>query len=430
MRMKMRKGAVRTADMVVLGVLAVGVVVGLVAYQNHQRDVAERERIASEEAARRREAEEAREREQKLREEEEYERQKRAAKRAREEDENRRQAEESQRRRRLAEAETAQRRAQADAQSAKGEYRRIVDLFSAFTPNLVRLGGDGGVPKKFASERSAYCVFGDFAREKAIYELRLEGGKIAGAFCRRPDGMPEEIRLAALTARLAKETHLVATEGMACLRTGNALATAFDIPEGREELCVAELHLGSFYDVMVALGAKFPERPCKVTLRSKSGKTSAKVGTFDYAATIRREQLETVMAGILAKRYGEKAQTGATATSKKKAFRRKYVKWDGEWVKKGIDGVTHVPQEFVYHYMGKPDPRDKAEAKRKWKELIKLVEEDERREIEYEGKQLAAAEKAQEAERQRSAEQSARFERMTSASAIASGLAQSQLVVQ
>lgn len=428
--MKMRKGAVRTADMVVLGVLAVGVVIGLVAYQNHQRDVAERERIARKEAAKRREADEARERERRLREEEEFERQQRAAKRAREEEENRRLAEESQRRRRQAEAESAQRKLQTDAQLAKGEYRRIAELFAAFTPNLLRLGGDGGVPKKFASERSAYCVFGDFAREKAIYELRLANGRIASVLCRRTDGMPEEVRLAAVTARLAKETHLIATEGMACLRTGNVLATAFDIPEGRGELCVAELHLGAFYDVMVALGAKFPERPCKVTLRSKSGKTTVKIGTFDYASTIRREQLESVMEGILAKRYGVKAQTGAAVTAKKKAFRRKYVKWDGEWVKKGIDGVTHVPQEFVYHYMGKPDPRDKAEAKRKWEELIKLVEEDEQREIEYEGKQLAASEKAQEAERQRAAEQAERFERMTSASAIASGLAQSQLVVE
>ena len=396
--MKSQKGGMSVRDMVVLCVIAVAVIIGLVAYNNHASKKAAVERQAAEKARLDREAAEKSERERRLREEEEFERKKREAKLAREKEDAERAEAERERKRKAEEEEAERLKSVAEASKWRADYLEAQSKF-ATTFGFMKNAPAEENPYRISNAKSFWCVFATYSADKVIYAINAEPGGGMTVFALRADSAPEPVDVVAFAQRLKKDRAAITSGGQVWL-TGVALPSGvlYAVPERNHVFRVDEQNLGDIYETSVALGMVAPNIKFRVRLKSESGKTNIAIGTIGYDETLERGCLEEA----IAKQLGAKARSGISTASKvkKRKFKRTVVLYDGVYIKQEIGGVTKVPRE--YNFIGTTnykmdDHRAENAFRKKWEALHAeaLRQEAQEKEIEAEYAAAIAAEKAE-----------------------------------
>ena len=393
-----RNGEMPIAGIVVLGIVAIVGIVGAVMYNNQAKrermEVARRAEMARIE---REKAEEAA-RLQRLKEEAEAERKRREARLAREREEEARELAERERKRKAAEAE-AERQKKLEAENKRRDvYRAAQGRF------LASLDMEGNAPagEKIQSAKVGskfWYIFASCASDKLIYEVEKVSSSRLKAMELSLEVDAREVDFADFKRMMENETFAYTSGGKVWLKCEKSPARSYVVPERGNDFCVAVENLGKMYDMLVGFGTRFDEVRCRVTLRSDSGKTKVPLGVIGFGDSLPRSEMEKAIGGQIGKKASASATMG-TGRVKKPKFKRTVVLYDGDVIKKGLDGVTNVPRRFKFlgtRVNGFRRYHSEEKARNDWKKLYDEAKRQEEQEqeayAEYEA--ALAAEKAE-----------------------------------
>ena len=378
-----RKGEIPIAGIVVLSIVAIMGVAGVVMYNSHVK----RERI---EAARRAEmarierekAEEA-VRTQRLKEEEEAERKRREARLAREREEEARELAERERKHKAAKEEAERQR------KLEAENKRRVAYRTAQGRFLAPLDMEGNAPtgEKTQSAKVGskfWYVFASHASDKLIYEVEKISSSCLKVMELSLEADAREVDFMDFKRMMDNETFAYTSGGKVWLKCKKSPAGSYAIPEKGNDFCVASECLGRLHDMLVGFGTEFNEVRCRVTLRSDSGKTKVQLGVIGFGDSLPRNEIEKAMGKQIGKKVNVTVATGAGNIRKPK-FKRTVVLYDGDMIKKGLDGVTKVPRQFKFlgtRVNGYRRYHSEAKARNDWQELYDEANRQEKQEQE------------------------------------------------
>ena len=402
--MKVQKGSVSVAGVMVLSIVLALLAVGLVAHNNHAKKLESEERRAVEQARLERENTERVERERRLKEEAEFERKKREARLASEKEEEEREAAERERKRKAKEAEAARQKAIDDANKWREDYRIAQNRF-ATTFGAVKDAPADENPFRVTKEKLFWCVFASYGEDKLIYEVNARPGGNMAVIALSADAAPQHVDAIAFSDRLRRERVAVTSGGQVWI-TGSVMPSpaTYAVPERGRDFVILESNLKAFYKAVVALGMNVPELKFRVYLRFENKKTNINLGVVGCNEVLERSRIEAAVEKKLAKDSQQNASY--ISTVKKPNYRRTVVLYDGVYIKKEMGGVTKVPRE--YNYIGttrykSDNMRTEAAFRKKWQALYDEAVRQEEKALEIEAEYAAAVAREKEAREQHKA---------------------------
>ncbi len=318
------------------------------------------------------------------------------------EEEERRQAE-RQRERERKEKERAEARAElarkAEAErKARESYRAAQDAFSGKPSHFAESASKDKIddPRRANEEARFWAIDKTFVEQGCIYEIATGTQGVASVGLRMTDGRLQDVAVDEFVSRLDEGVWAISNGEVVWLfGTGKQIRTVA-IPKGNAEVYPMGDELGELDVAMETLQIQMPDVRYRLSLKSRTGGEDIPLGIIQGWDRFSLRRAREEVKDAIAERQS-RTRSASLSKPKLKKFKPTVVFYDGDIIKKGVDGVTRVPKTFKYlgterydDYIHVSDI--KRRAREKWKLMRDEAEWQERRVIEVNAENQAAME--------------------------------------
>lgn len=318
------------------------------------------------------------------------------------EEEERRQAE-RQRERERKEKERAEARAElarkAEAErKARESYRAAQDAFSGKPSHFAESASKDKIddPRRANENARFWAIDKTFAEQGCIYEIATGTQGVASVGLRMMDGRLQDVAVDEFVPRLDKGVWAISNGEVVWLfGTGKQIRTVA-IPKGDAEVYPMGDELGELDVAMETLQIQTPDVRYRLSLKPRNGGEAISLGIIQGRDRLSLRRTREEVKGEIVERQA-RTRLASLRKPKLKKFKQTVVFYDGDIIKKGIDGVTRIPRTFKYLGTSRYDDYIhisdvKRRTREKWERMRDEAERQERRVIEVNAENHAAME--------------------------------------
>ena len=320
---------------------------------------------------------------------------------AQEEEEQRRA--ERQRERERKEKERAEARAElarkAEAErKARESYRAAQGAFSGKPSHFAESASKDKIddPRRANENARFWAIDKTFAEQGCIYEIATGTQGVASVGLRMMDGRLQDVAVDEFVPRLDKGVWAISNGEVVWLfGTGKQIRTVA-IPKGNAEVYPMGDELGELDVAMETLQIQTPDVRYRLSLKPRNGGEAISLGIIQGRDRLSLRRTREEVKGEIVERQA-RTRLASLRKPKLKKFKQTVVFYDGDIIKKGIDGVTRIPRTFKYLGTSRYDDYIhisdvKRRTREKWERMRDEAERQERRVIEVNAENHAAME--------------------------------------